>query len=247
MKNLALPSLVDEQQADALLTDSFEAVQFLTKYKNLTALPEFGRDRKAYMVSRLDGEWRSWLDNWLEERERDSFFGELRHRWLGQPTVQAFSSLTALLALLDLRLALMPAVADYKYRYALPIEDLQQEAAVIQRATILAREKGKNSEAMQEFFRVQIDLAKRVQQFVIHNPEHMPKWARGFSLASDIRPVLSELNEQIALLFMQVAPASFDYDAVIRMAEEEIVTEGVTVEEKRRLGEIIGAAIQQKK
>jgi hypothetical protein len=46
---------------------------------------------------------------------------------------------------------------------------------------------------------------------------------------------------------MQVAPASFDYDAVIRMAEEEIVTEGVTVEEKRRLGEIIGAAIQQKK
>lgn len=245
-KNMALPSFVANKQADVLLTDSFEAPHFLEKSSSLAALLPFGRDRKAYMIRRTDREFRDWLDHWLLEHEQNGFLAGLRQQWLEQKKPNAFPALTPLFTLLDLRLSLMPAIADYKHRYSLPIEDKQQEVAIIERAVATARERHKNPEAVRELFSVQIELAKEVQQFTLHKPERIPKWARGFSLAADLRPVLSDLGDRIIDALPQAARSSLTHDAVVRMTEEEIVAEGVTIEGKRRLGEAMWKTVSNR-
>jgi len=242
-KNMALPEFVEARQAEALLTDSFEAPQFLAKYKNLSALPAFGRDRKAYLLRRSDGKLREWLNNWLHDREVDGFLPDLRQRWLGETSTQPLSFLTEIFTLLDLRLALMPAVADYKNRSSLPIEDLAQEAAVIDSITALALTGGHNTEVLQELFRVQIDLAKEVQRFVLKNPDRLPTWARGLHLTTDLRPALSSLNDQIVKAVGRGPSLSMAQDELVRRAEEEIVTEGVSSVGKQRLGKAVWKVI----
>ncbi len=243
-KNMALPSFVAQKQAEALLTDSFEAPHFLARTSSLTALPPFGRDRKAYMVRRTDGELRAWMDQWLLERERDGFLTQLRRQWLREKKTRLLSPLASLFALLDLRLALMPAIADYKHRYSLPIEDTKQEAAIIEQVGATVQVRYGDPKTIQELFRVQIELAKQVQQFTLDTPEKIPKWARGFSLASDLRPILSGLGDRIIDAFATLTRAPLTRDAVMRLTEEEIVTEGVSEEGKRRLGEALWQAVK---
>ncbi|MBI3246655.1 MAG: transporter substrate-binding domain-containing protein [Deltaproteobacteria bacterium] len=238
-KNMELPTLVEHKQADALLTDSFEAPQFLARYSRLSALPAFGRDRKAYLVRRTDGPWREWLDHWLADREHDGFLPGLRQRWLREERARPLSPLSAVFAFLDLRLALMPAIADYKQRYNLPVEDLRQEGLVIAHAASLARERGANADATRELFRRQIDVAKQVQEAMLKNPHRIPVWARGLDLAADLRPALSDIGDRTVELFGSHARLAVDHDAVLRAAEEEITTEGVDAEERRRLGEAV--------
>ncbi len=236
LQNRELPLLIENHQADALLTDSFEAPEFLAAHPTLSALPAFGRDRKAYLVRRADWEWREWLNYWLADREQDGFLAALRGQWLKAQTRQPLSPLTAFFALLDLRLAFMPAVEDYKQRQAAPIEDLKQEAAVIEHAAAVAREQGRGPEAGQALFRGQIELAKQVQRFVLNSPERMPKWAHGLDLTTELRPILADLGDQILALLPQIAGSSTTQAALEHLAEEEILTEGVGKEEKRWLG-----------
>lgn len=246
-KNMELPTLVAKKQVEALLTDSFEAPQFLMRHPLLKALPSFGRDRKAYMVRRTDGELREWIDKWLIERERDGFLVGLRQQWLGETKTRSLSPFASLFALLDLRLALMPAIADYKHRYALPIEDLKQEAVIIEQAAAVARARHGDPEAVQTLFRIQIALAKQVQHFTLNKPEKIPKWARGFSLASDLRPILSSLGERIIDTFAVLPRQPLNREAMIRLTREEIVTEGVSDDGKRQLGEVIWQAMKGRK
>ena len=103
----------------------------------------------------------------------------------------------------------------------------------------IARERGKNPEAMQELFLAQIELAKQVQRFVLNDPERIPKWARGLDLASDLRPVLIDLGDQIVVLLAQHLPSPVTSEAVLGMAAEEVATEGVGDEGKRHLGEVV--------
>jgi ABC-type amino acid transport substrate-binding protein/chorismate mutase len=242
-KNMELPVLVAKKQVDAILTDSFEAPHFLSQYPSLSALPSFGRDRKVYMVRRADGELREWINTWLLEHERNGFLSGLRRQWFGQKKPASVPPLNFLFSLLDLRLALMPAIADYKHRYSLPIEDGKQEASVLEHVAEAARLRRKNPEAIQTLFRVQIELAKEVQQFMLSKPEQIPKWARGFSLAADLRPVLSDLGDRILECLFQVSHVSLAHNSLVQMAEEEIVTEGVSVAGKRRLGEAVWRVI----
>ena len=245
-KNMALPDVVKNQQAEALLTDSFEAPQFLAKYTKLSALPAFGRDRKAYLLHRSDEKFQEWLDAWFHDREADDFLPGLRRRWLRGNTIQSLVPLTEIFALLDLRLALMPAVADYKRRFSFPVEDPTQEASVLESISTLARERGQDPEALQELFRVQIDLAKEVQQFILDNPQRLPVWARGLHLHSELRPVLSSLNGQIIDAVARVPSLSLSQDELVRRTEEEIVTEGVTTTGKQHLGKAMWRAIAEK-
>ncbi len=85
-------------------------------------------------------------------------------------------------ALLDLRLSLMPAVAAYKRVHDLPIEDRTREQALLKRLTDQAQLRGLSATAIKSFFRIQIDLAKQVQQESLTPPAHIPDWARGLDL-----------------------------------------------------------------
>lgn len=242
-KNLSLPDLIEQKQADALLTDSLEAPHFLAAHPTLHALPSFGRDRKAYLLRRTDADLREWFDNWLLAHETDGFLGELRTRWFGHDAGTAPSPLAALFALIDLRLALMPAVADYKNRHNLPIEDVQQEQAVLARVAAQVHGSEVKVRAVQNLFRVQIELAKQVQRAVWQNQTEqtlVPTWAHGLDLNTDLRPVFLELSDRIVQELLRVPFAlQQDHPALLRQADEEITVSAINIEARRQLGEAL--------
>ena len=251
-KNLSLPTLVLHGQADALVTDSLEAVHFLAAYPSLSALPAFGRDRKAYMLRRSDSDIRTWLDHWLGEREADGFLASLRTQWFGTALPIAQHPLTSLFTLIDTRLALMPAVADYKRRHQLPIEDTQQEQAVLAQVTTHARALGVDEQAVRDVFRVQIELAKHVQQAALQNTaadNPLPLWARGRDLTSDLRPALAELNNRIVSELAHVRHFLSNETTMKRTVNEELTTRGIDPAGKYQLAEAllkVGRNPQQK-
>jgi cyclohexadienyl dehydratase len=241
-KNLSLPELVVTKQADTLVTDSLEAPHFLAVHPSLSALPGFGRDRKVYLLRRLDTALREWLDTWLIAREEDGFLQTLRMRWFGGDTHATPHSLSALFACLDLRLALMPAVADYKRRFNLPITDQQQEQAVLKQVAAQAREAKLDEQKVQQLFRVQIELAKQMQRAFLQNQQGQlvfPAWAQGLDLTTDLRPVLLELGNRIVLELGHATPAFQERDALLHLAEEEITASVLSLEERRQLGEVL--------
>jgi chorismate mutase-like protein len=208
----------------------------------LQALPAFGRDRKAYMMRRTDSDMREWLDRWLIDREADGFLGELRTRWLGTELRASPHPLASLFALIDTRLAMMPAVADYKRRSNLPIEDTQQEQAVLTHVATLARSLGVNEQDVQNVFRVQIELAKQVQQTALQNStdgESIPPWAHGLDLNTDLRPTLGELNDRIVYELAWVFSALYDQALLQQLVNEEITVSGVSLDGKRQLADVL--------
>ncbi len=243
-KNQSLPDIVMQQQADALVTDSLEAPHFLAKHPALHALPGFGRDRKAYMVRREDSDIREWLDQWLTTRESDGFLSKLRTQWLGkEPTITPHAG-AALLALIDTRLAVMPAIADFKRRNNLPIEDTQQEQAVLTRVAGQARALGLNEENIQRIFRIQIELAKQVQQATLQHvaeKNSIPPWAQGLDLSRDLRPALAELNDRIVHELARMSQIVRDQAVFQRLVNEEVTVSGVSLEGKRRLADTLSA------
>ena len=238
--NLSLPDFIQDKRADALLTDSLEAPHFLAEHPQLRALPPIGRDRKAYMLSRSNDELRNWLDAWLQERETDGFLPDVRRRWLGDEAVQQpFPPLAGLLALIDLRLALMPAVAAYKQAHDLPIEDLQQEAIVLEKIGQQAKRSGLAPSAVQDLFRLQIDMAKQIQRHVLTSQQPLPAWTQGRDLKRELRPVLSQLSDRIIqeLLYLRQTPG--DRDELLSAVEQDITIEGVTPQTKHKLGQVL--------
>ncbi len=241
-KNLSLPDLVVTKQADALVTDSLEARHFLAAHPTLSALPGFGRDRKVYVLRRADTTLREWLDTWLVAREDDGFLPTLRTHWFGGATHATPSPLSALFACLDLRLALMPAVADYKRRFNMPVTDEQQEHAVLQQVAAHAREAKLDEQQVQRLFRVQIELAKQVQRaFLGEQPGRFvfPAWAQGLDLTTDIRPALLELGTRIVAELARATPALQERESLLRLSEEEITTSVLSTAERRQLGEAL--------
>lgn len=236
-KNRSLPDQVEQQQADALLTDSVEAPHFLATHPGLHALPGFGRDRKAYFLRRADAALCDWLDNWLIAHEHD-VLSTLRSRWLGVNSERP-SAESSLLAFMDLRLALMPAVAEYKRRHNLPIEDSTQENAIVRQALVQAQGTGLDGTAVQELFRVQIELAKQVQRAAWQGGIPIPAWTHGLDLTADLRPALVTLGNQIVRELASVSPNLKDRNLTLRVTEEEITTAGITAAAKRQLGEAL--------
>jgi cyclohexadienyl dehydratase len=237
-RNLSLADQVEKQEADALLTDSLEAPHFLATYPRLYALPAFGRDHKAYLVRRADSPLREWLDTWLVAHEK-SVLTPLREHWF---TVEAGSvppAVTNLLVLMDLRLALMPAVAQYKSQYNLPIEDPAQEATILEHAEAQAQGAELDRTAIRELFRLQIELAKQVQRATLQGLIPVPAWARGLDLNTDLRPVLVELGNRIVQELGSGAANLPDLQFTLRSVEEEITTAGISAEAKRQLGEAL--------
>ena len=237
-QNLSLPDQVEKQGADAFLTDSLEASHFLATHPRLHALPAFGRDRKAYLLRRTDVTLREWLDAWLVAHE-DSGLPMLRKRWFTAEAGSAPPAFTNVIVLMDLRLAFMPAVAQYKGQHHLPIEDLAQEAAILERVETQARDLGLEPTAVRELFRIQIELAKQVQRATLQGLIPIPEWARGLDLNTDLRPALVELGDRIVQELASPAVNLTERQFTLRVVEEEITMAGISAETKRQLGEAL--------
>ncbi len=94
----------------------------------------------------------------------------------------------------------MQAVAAYKWRQQLPVEDLDREAVVIADAVAAALAAGLEPEGARRFFEVQIEAAKDVQR------RWMDRWQQGEGLPAetvslkDTRARLTALGDRILVL-----------------------------------------------
>ena len=246
--NMTLPDFVGQGKADALLTDSLEAPHFLDTHPQLRALPSIGRDRKAYLLRREDQELHEQVNTWLIKREADGFLTDTRTRWLGKEVGQIpFPPVAAVFALMDVRLAVMPAVAAYKRDHQLPIEDLQQEARVLEKIAALATQNALDPAALHDLFRVQIDIAKQVQRGILGDisQEAIPTWAQGHDLRQELRPTLSQLSKRIVQELARLAPLAWDRDEIVAAVQQEITHADITPAAKRQLGEALWKGAQQ--
>ena len=248
--NMTLPDLLGQRKADALLTDSLEAPHFLAAHPQLHALPPIGRDRKAYVLRREDHELHEWVETWLIKREADGFLKDTRTRWLGKEVGQTpLPPMATVLALMDVRLAIMPAVAAYKRDHQLPIEDLQQEAQVLKKIAALATQNGLDSAVLQTLFRILIDMAKQVQHGVLEDKLVTPTWAQGRDLRQELRPTLSQLSKRIVQEIARLAPSLApsmrqNRDQMMLAVQQEITPASITAAAKRQLAEALWHVIK---
>jgi len=191
--NRALAELLASGAADAILTDEAEADALALP--GAVRLGPFTRDRKAYLGR--DPALVAELDAWLRAREADGTLAALRARWLGAPRAAARSAfasdLEALLALVDLRLAFMPAVAAAKQKTGRPVEDPEQEARVLGAVRARAAERGLDPAAIEALFRAQIEAARALEREFLAHPEEVD----GLDLEREARPALARISEQI--------------------------------------------------
>jgi cyclohexadienyl dehydratase len=116
-----------------------------------------------------------------------------------QHFLSAQESVEKVLTLVDERMALMPAVAAWKWQNQTLIADPERERIVAARAGEAARAMGLAPEGVQAFFEVQIRAARETQA-ALHE-----RWRTGGfsfptpipSLAGDIRPQLDRLTVEL--------------------------------------------------
>lgn len=117
-------------------------------------------------------------------------------------------ALSQLLALVDERLSLMPAVAAFKWQQSAPIIDPPREQAVIDRAVKLAAPLGLPAKVVRVFFELQIAGARALETHLTN------EWrAQGFryqgpipDLAKDIRPRLDAITTEELRALYRLAP-----------------------------------------
>lgn len=209
--NRSLPSLLERGEVDAIVTDSFELRDFQRPGLVVRCAPP--GYRKVYWLAPARAEaWGPRLDAWLAARE--DWLQELRLRHFGARAPR--SEADHLLDLVARRLAFMPYVAAYKRERDLPIEDPEREARVLASALEGARAAGADPTRVEAFFRLQIELAKAVQE--------RSTGGAGLDLARQIRPVLLRLGTRItAALAAGATLARADSAALDGLLEPEEV------------------------
>ena len=95
------------------------------------------------------------------------------------------------------RLSHMEEVALFKAQNHLPIEDIEQEKIVIQRAIVSARDKGLDPDSIEDFFKAQISVAKAVQLRYRADLRSRPSSIEPKDLQKEVRPCLLRLGDQI--------------------------------------------------
>lgn len=159
--NRALPTVLRDGAADAVITDSAEARAWMGD--DLRAIGPFTRDYKALLLAARSDEddLMVRIDAWLRAREEDGWLGEQRARHLGDAAPDAVGAQrNAVAALIRLRLELMPAVGAAKRKARLPLEDKTQERRVLVR---VAAQRPNHPARLANSYRVLIAMAKAVQ------------------------------------------------------------------------------------
>ena len=114
--------------------------------------------------------------------------------------------------LINTRLSHMKAVAWYKWEHKLPIEDLAREQLVIEKSIIMAKEHNLSAQRVVPFFKVQIELAKKIQNY------YQLQWAQSQSLNAELNsninsalisanrglPTLAEIRPELITLGQKI-------------------------------------------
>ncbi len=194
---------------DAAVSERFEADLWQPQLIQSTRFGPFTRDRKAYWIRPDRPELAADLDAWLMEREADGSLAGLRRQHLpGAPGEPLARPLTALVAALDERLALMPLVAAAKREQGYPLAVPEREAAVIETAlagvVAAAERSGRTAPKptrVRSLFRAQIEAAKQIQVAAVRDDEREPEGPLP-DVERVLRPALDRIGAKIAALLV---------------------------------------------
>lgn len=150
------------------------------------------------------------------------------------------SCVARVLELENQRLALMPAVAAWKWRHHAPISDPARERVVIAESAKLAPSRGLEGAPIERLFALQIRLASDVE-----TANHRLWRERGFDasqpdldLARDLRPRIDQLTQELLSTLEIAAPVLSREDFVVRHtadAEQRLQAPGWSPATRREL------------
>ncbi|MDA1067597.1 MAG: transporter substrate-binding domain-containing protein [Verrucomicrobia bacterium] len=244
--NQRVPVLLTENKVDAIVTDTMEAPHWLRRLPDATALAPFSRDNKAWLVHPEKVELADQLDAWLLAKEADGTLGNLRQAYL--PPGNEFKTATplpALLAAMDERLSLMVAVAESKRVLGKPVEDLAQEARVIEAAVKGVIEESQrqsvgppDTSAVEAFFKAQIEAAKAIQFKTLEGPATMTDPP---DLVEELRPALGRISGRINRLVFELrrGEALKDLSALQSEVSSALENHALTQEQLSAIGSAI--------
>lgn len=213
--NGAVRALLARGDVDALMTNTFEAPRWAEGLEGVERVGPLTSDVTAFWVRADRSDVAERLDAWLAAEEESGRLLATRAQWLGEGAgPPAASPVFGLLAATAERLALMPWVAGAKEKAGLPIEDLAQEAEVL-RASERAVDRAladrhvavrPSADAVQRFFRLQIELAKIAQArapLARRSEDPTPP-----SLGDELRPAIARISAKMAFLAARVPPGT---------------------------------------
>ena len=207
--NVSLPSLLADGQVEAIVTDSFEIARF--RRPGDTSLCVAESFRKVYWVTpaRAD-ELGPALDGFLRGHEPE--LRALREKWFGAPLPR--DATDDVVDLVARRLELMEWVGAWKHVHGKPIEDLAQEARVLDAVGKRAGELGLEPDSVRRLFELEIALAKRIQSA-------SEQTVAPLDLDTELRPAIARLSDrQLEALARAapIAPETFDPGALAPLA-----------------------------
>ena len=218
--NRAVLNSLASKRADAVITDTLEAPEWRKLAPGTTQLGPFTRDTKAYLLEKSQNKLAADLNGWLLDKEADQTLDSLRRQGLDQSMFPPpASALSALLAAIDERLALMPEVAESKRGSGRPVEDRIREGVVIERAVTAADHaalptdsRAVNKVALRALFRAQIEAAKDIQKSTLASPAGGGAESPA-KLHEVLRPALGRIGDRISWLLVRL-PSDLDRDSV---------------------------------
>jgi cyclohexadienyl dehydratase len=218
--------------AQAVISDTREAPHWRARRSGLRVLGPFTRDRKALLVAADLPELARDLDTWLLAAERSGRMAEWRARSLGEPGPGQPQRpvLSALLAAINERLALMPLVAESKRGAGSSVAVPEREARVVGAALARVRKTEREAKiapsraipkaAVRQLFRAQIEAAKSIQRRVLALPR-----PAGSPVPPDLdgalRPALLRIGDRIARLVVEL-PAGIGADEIRTLSAREL-------------------------
>jgi cyclohexadienyl dehydratase len=219
-------------RCQGVVTDTREAAHWRQEWETsggaiLKVLGPFTRDRKAYWWRPDDAARARDLDRWLLDQEQSGALATLRARHFGEASTRRTAlPWPALVAALDERLSLMPAVAAVKRRDGLPIEVPEVEARVIAAGRQSVRREAAAAGRLPPLdrrtdavFGALIESAKAIQRAT---PDDRPVTLE----LAILRPALLRIGDKLAFLLVRLpgpdTPRTADEMALSVMDETKL-------------------------
>ena len=193
--NETLPALLSNGEVDGIVTDTAEAIGW-SRVGNASG--PFSTDYKAVFIGAHAAVNAGAIDDWLNAAEADGSLGNLRAKHLAdrQVSSEAAATMQAVVALVRLRLELMPLVAATKRSIGKAVADGGQERRVIDRAVGWAPAATTKIETI---FPVVMELAKQIQQ---RAPDHDSSES-----LSSLRSAIENIDRQLVREITRVPAA----------------------------------------
>lgn len=136
-------------------------------------------------------------------------------------TAAADTTVPALLALMNERLAVQVQVAEYKWNAKAPIEDREREALLLSSVVALAAKQPLPPQKAEEFFRAQIEAGKAIQRILFQRWQDAGQghFTDAPDLATTIRPALDRLTPALLSALAAATPNLPDPENQSRIRE----------------------------